>query len=103
MVELLANLGNLVARRCVGGFDRSSVSFALEHPGNATQMEQTTSDRGFGSVVVARCPGRKRIRRMASNFGPQLSRLVYLRTHRHLDGVSIYAAGDRDWNFYSLR
>ena len=92
MVKLLANLGYLVARRCFRSFGDSSVAFALERTFHATKVEPEASARSFRAPVVAHRTGRNRVRRMVSNFCAELSDLVYLRSDRHLDRVSIYAA-----------
>src|SRR5437588_724592 len=102
MVELLADLGHLVARRRFRNSDRDSAAFTLERAGVATQMEPAASDRSFSPFIIARCFGRNGVRRMVADLGRQLSDLVSLWSNRDLDCVPIHTARNCDWHFCSF-
>src|SRR5260370_39382267 len=102
MVHLLANLADVVARGCFGRFGDSSLAPSLERAYNATQVEPEASMGSFRALAVACRAGGNRVRRMVSDFGAELSDLVYLRSDRHLDGVSIHATRNSHRHLHSF-
>src|SRR6266404_8083170 len=102
MVQLLANLADLVARGCVRRFGCSPVACALERVRDATEVEPETSGRSFGPPVVAGAAGRDRVWRMVSHFRPQLSNFLNLRSILVLASVPFPPAQNRDWHLCSL-
>src|SRR5260370_33794712 len=99
MVELLADLADLVAGRRVWRSDRRAVPTSLEYAKVPPRLESGRSNRGKCSLIAAGGAGGSRLRRLVSNFGAQLSNFVYLRTDCHLYFGPIHAAGNGPRHF----
>src|SRR6266852_1897382 len=102
MVELLANLANVVARRRFRRFGGRAVASPLEHSPHPTQVEPETGAGSFRPLTAANRFGRNGLWRLVPNLGAKLSNLLYLRANRYLDRVSIYTARNCHRHFRSL-